>query len=188
MTVLAVLGLLAAAVVAWVIAAYNGLIALRNQVLNAFKQIDVQLKRRYDLIPNLVNTVKGYMKFESDTLEKVIAARNQAVAVPAGDLKQLAEKEGVLTQALTRFMAVVEQYPDLKANQNVKTLMEELTHTENQLGFARQLYNDLVTRYNIMQQTFPTNLIASNFGFALAELFELPEGAAERAVPKVDLT
>lgn len=188
MTFLAVLLLLGLGVVVWGVATYNSLVALKNQVLNAFKQIDVQLKRRWDLIPNLVEAAKGYMEFEKDTLTAVIQARSQSISVQAGDLKQLAEKEGALTQALTRFMAVMEKYPDLKANENVKTLMEELTHTENSLGFARQFYNDLVTRFNILQQTFPTNLIALNFGFSPAELFELPEGAAERAVPKVDLS
>lgn len=172
----------------WVAATYNGLVSLRNQVLNGFKQIDVQLKRRYDLIPNLIESVKGYMEFEKDTLTAVIQARNQAINVQAGDLKAMAEKEGMLSQVMTRFMAVMEKYPDLKANENVKTLMEELTHCENQLGFARQFYNDLVTRYNTMQQVFPTNIIAGNFGFTPSELFELAEGATERATPKVDLS
>jgi len=188
MTALAVIGLFAAGVVAYIIGTYNSLVSLREQVLNAFKQIDVQLKRRYDLIPNLIASVKGYMEFEKDTLEAVISARNQAINVQAGDMKAMAEKEGMLTQALTRFMAVVERYPDLKANENVKPLMEQLTTTENQLGFARQFYNDLATRFNIMQEVFPSNLIANNFGFTRSELFELPEGAAERQTPAVDLS
>lgn len=185
----ALMALLVIAAVAgfWLVFTYNNLISLRNHVLNAFRQIDVQLKRRRDLIPNLVSSVKGYMKFESDTLEKVIAARQQAIAVPAGDVRQLAEKEGLLTQALTRFLAVVERYPDLKASANVKVLMEELTHTENQISFARQFYNDLSTQYNTSQQSFPTNLIASSFGFSPVELFELPAGSPEREVPTVDL-
>src|SRR5215471_9156465 len=173
----------------WIVAKYNGLITLRNQVANAWKQIDVQLKRRHDLIPNLVAAAKGEMKFEQDTLEKVIQARNQAVATsqnPAQGIAAQAQTEGALTQALSRFVAVVENYPTLKANEQVKALMEELTSTENKIGFARQFYNDLATRFNIAQQVFPGNLIASSFHFTPVELFQVAE-AAEREVPKVDL-
>src|SRR6476620_11957641 len=140
-----VLLVLLVVVVLWIIGAYNGLIALRNQVANAWKQIDVQLKRRHDLIPNLVNTVKGAMEFERGTLEAVIAARNKAVS--ATGVKQTAQAEGELTQALGRLFALTEAYPDLKANQNVLQLQEELTSTENKVGFARQLYNDTATQY-----------------------------------------
>src|SRR4029450_2692423 len=145
-----------AVIVLWVIGAYNGLIAAKNQVANAWKQIDVQLKRRHDLIPNLVNTVKGAMEFERGTLEAVIAARNKAVS--ATGVKQTAQAEGELTQALGRLFALTEAYPDLKANQNVLQLQEELTSTGNKGGFARQLYNDTATQYNTKQATFPTLL------------------------------
>ncbi|MBI4056868.1 MAG: LemA family protein [Elusimicrobia bacterium] len=182
--VLGVLGF----IVAWLIFTFNKLVSLKNQVANAFKQIDVQLKRRYDLIPNLVNAVKGYMKFEQATLEKVIQARNQALSSTGAGVKQRAQNEGQLTQALGRLFALAESYPDLKANQNVRSLMEELAHTENQVSFSRQLYNDLVTRFNTAQQTFPNNFVAGTFGFSSAELFEIPEDrAAEREVPKVNL-
>jgi LemA protein len=174
----------AGAVVLWAIAKYNALITLRNQVANAWKQIDVQLKRRHDLIPNLVAAAKGEMQFEQDTLEKVIQARNQAVA--AAGVADAATKENVLTQALSRFVALVENYPNLKSNEQVRALMEELTSTENKIGFARQFYNDLATRYNVAQQTFPGNLIAQNFHFTAAELFQIID-ATEREVPKVDL-
>ncbi len=174
-----------AAVVLWVIAAYNGLIALKNQVVNAWKQIDVQLKRRHDLIPNLVNTVKGAMEFERSTLEAVIAARNRAVA--ATGVGATARAEGELTQALGRLFALSENYPELKANQNVLQLQEELTTTENKVGFARQLYNDVATQYNTKQLQFPTSLVAGLAKAAPAELWEI-EDAAERAVPKVDLS
>ncbi|MBI4052132.1 MAG: LemA family protein [Elusimicrobia bacterium] len=175
-------------IVAWLVLTFNRLISLKNQVANALKQIDVQLKRRHDLIPNLVNAVKGYMKFEQATLEKVIQARNQAVSAMGSGVKQSAQKEGELTQVLGRFLALAENYPDLKANQNVKSLMEELSHTENQVSFSRQFYNDLVTRFNIAQQTFPNNLIAGSLGFSQTELFEIPAAQAEeREVPKVEL-
>ncbi|MGH9441614.1 MAG: LemA family protein [Thermoanaerobaculia bacterium] len=182
---------LALFLVFWVIGKYNGLITLRNQVANAWKQIDIQLKRRYDLIPNLVSAVKGEMKFEQDTLEKVVAARNQAVAAsqnPNLGVAAQAQSENALSATLSRFIGLVENYPNLKANEQVRTLMEELTSTENKIGFARQFYNDLATNYNISQQVFPASFIASTFHFTPVELFQIPEGqAAEREVPKVDL-
>ena len=168
----------------WAVWRYNNLISLKNQVANAWKQIDVQLKRRHDLIPNLVSAVKGEMQFEQDTLEKVIQARNSAVA--ARGVADSADKENQLTQTLSRLFALAENYPNLKANENVKALMEELTSTENKIGFARQFYNDLATRFNTAQQIFPDNLIAQTFHFQTVELFGI-EDAAERAVPKVDL-
>ncbi|MBL8980262.1 MAG: LemA family protein [Gemmatimonadetes bacterium] len=177
----------AAAVVLWVITAYNRLIALKNQVANAWKQIDVQLKRRHDLIPNLVSAVKGAMDFEKNTLEAVIAARNKAVSASGGGVAQVARAEGELTQALGRLFALSENYPQLKATANIQQLQEELTSTENKVGFARQLYNDVATSYNTAQQQFPTNLVAGLAKAAPADLWEL-EDAAERAVPKVDLS
>jgi len=175
-------------VVMWVVLIFNNLIKLRNQVANAFKQIDVQLKRRYDLIPNLINSVKGEMKFEQSTLEKVIQARAAAMnAGAAGNMTEILAKEGMLTQALGKLIALTENYPNLKANESVKVLMEELTHTENQIGFARQFYNDIVTKFNIEQQVFPNNMLAPMMGFSSAVLFELPQDSADREVPKVDL-
>jgi len=168
----------------WAIWRYNNLVSLKNQVANAWKQIDVQLKRRHDLIPNLVSSVRGEMQFERDTLEKVIQARNSAVA--ARGVADTAAKENELTQTLSHLFALAENYPNLKANENVRTLMEELTSTENKIGFARQFYNDLATRFNIAQQVFPDNLIAQAFKFQPVELFEITV-AAEREVPKVDL-
>jgi len=169
----------------WAVWRYNNLISLKNQVGNAWKQIDVQLKRRHDLIPNLVSAVKGEMQFEQDTLEKVIQARNTAVA--ARGVADSAEKENQLTQTLSRLFALAENYPNLKANENVKALMEELTSTENKIGFARQFYNDLATRFNTAQQIFPDNLIAQAFKFQSVELFEITV-PAEREVPQVDLS
>ena len=171
--------------VVWAIWRYNNLIGLKNQVVNAWKQIDVQLKRRHDLIPNLVAAVKGEMQFEQDTLEKVIAARNSAVA--ARGVADAADKENQLTQTLSRFFALAENYPNLKANESVKALMEELSSTENKIGFARQFYNDIATRFNIAQQVFPDSSIAKAFKFQPVELFEIKD-AAEREVPKVDLS
>ncbi|MBU2530605.1 MAG: LemA family protein [Elusimicrobia bacterium] len=166
---------------------YNGLVTLKNQVDNAFKQIDIQLKRRHDLIPNLVNSVKGEMKFESETLEKVVQARAGAVnAGKSGSIGDIAANEGMLSQALGKLLAISENYPDLKAIQAVKALMEELAHTENQIGFSRQLYNDLVTKFNIKQQVFPNNLFASMLGFSPAVLFELPKDSKERENVKVE--
>jgi LemA protein len=172
-------------VAVWAIGTYNGLIGLRNQTLNGWKQIDVQLKRRHDLIPNLVNTVKGAMEFEQSTLTMVIEARNRAAG--AAGPADAARKEGELTQALGRLFALAESYPALKSNEKVKMLQEELASTENKIGFARQFYNDIATRFNTSQQTFPANLIASSFGFKTAELFEVTD-VAERAVPAVDLS
>ncbi|MGA7161387.1 MAG: LemA family protein [Bacteroidota bacterium] len=171
--------------VVWIIAQYNNLITLRNQVTNGWKQIDVQLKRRHDLIPNLVNTVRGYMEFEQETLEKVIKARNAAVS--ATGVADAAAKEGELTGALSRLFALSENYPTLKANENVKQLQEELTSTENKISFARQFYNDIATKFNIAQQTFPGNIIAGMFKFQASELFEVKE-AADREVPTVNLS
>jgi LemA protein len=167
----------------WIIAQYNGLVNLRNQVQNAWAQIDVQLKRRHDLIPNLVNTVRGVMKFEQETLERVMNARARAVG--ATSMAERGAAEGELSQTLGRLFAVMENYPELKSNQNALELQEELTATENKIGFARQFYNDLVMRFNTAQQVFPTSLIAGMFNFRPAEHLAIPEG--ERAVPKVDL-
>ena len=174
-----------AILVVWVIAKYNGLITLKNQVTNGWSQIDVQLKRRHDLIPNLVNTVKAYMEFEQDTLRQVIEARNAATT--AKGVADAASKEGELTRTLTKFFALMENYPTLKANENVKQLQEELTSTENKVGFARQFYNDIVMRFNTAQQTFPGNIIAGMFNFQQAELFQI-EKTEEREVPAVDLS
>ena len=179
-----------AVLVFWLIGAYNKLIGLRNQVANAWKQIDVQLKRRHDLIPNLVNTVKGAMQFERETLEAVVSARNKAIQVQQGpgvSVSQTAAAEAQLTGALSRLLAVVEAYPDLKATGNVGQLQEELTSTENKIAFARQLYNDTATQYNTKQQQFPTNLVAGMAGASPAELWEITD-VAERAVPNVDLS
>jgi len=170
------------------IGAYNRLVSLRNQTQNAWKQIDVQLKRRHDLIPNLINTVKGAMNFERGTLEAVVAARNTAIAASnSGSVPATAAAETQLTGALSRLLAVVEAYPDLKATGNVAQLQEELTATENKIGFARQLYNDTATQYNTAQQTFPTMLFAGMAGAAPTPLWEITE-EAERAVPQVDLS
>jgi LemA protein len=176
--------LIAVFVAIWAIWRYNNLISLKYQVANAWKQIDVQLKRRHDLIPNLIAAVRGEMQFEQDTLEKVIAARNSAVA--ARGVADTAEKENVLSQTLSRLFALAENYPNLKANESVRALMEELTSTENKVGFARQYYNDVATRFNTAQNVFPDNFIAQAFKFQPVELFEITE-PVEREVPKVDL-
>jgi LemA protein len=177
----------------WLITSYNGLVRARNTYKNAFAQIDVQLKRRHDLIPNLVETAKGYMKHERETLEAVIAARSGAVnaqssaAANPGDpnaMQQLSGAENMLTQALGRLFALSEAYPDLKANQNMMQLSEELSSTENKVAFARQHYNDSVMHYNNRRETFPTNLIAGMFGFQPAALFEI-EGPEQREAPQV---
>ena len=174
--------------VLFAIGAYNRLVSLRNQVQNAWKQIDVQLKRRHDLIPNLINTVKGAMGFERETLEAVVAARNSAIAASnSGSVPATAAAETQLTGALSRLLAVVEAYPDLKATGNVAQLQEELTATENKIGFARQLYNDTATQYNTAQQTFPTMLFAGMAGATQVPLWEITE-EGERAVPQVDLS
>src|SRR6059036_3339033 len=171
------------ALVVWAIASYNRLIGMRNQVQNGWRQMDVQLKRRHDLIPNLVNAVRGSMDFERDTLTAVMQAR--ANALTATGPADAAVKEGQLSQALGRLLAVAESYPTLKSNDNVKMLQEELSATENKVGFARQFYNDIATKFNTAQQVFPTNVFAGAFGFKPAELFEITE-AAERDVPTVD--
>ena len=161
---------------------YNTLIQLRFRVKNAWSQIDVQLKRRHDLIPNLVEVAKGYMKFEKETLENVIKARTQATQ--ATEIKDKQEAENFLTQTLRSLFAVVERYPDLKANQNMLKLQEELTTTENKISFARQFYNDETTQYNTAIHTFPTNAIAPMFHFLDEQLFELSD-LAEKEPPKV---
>jgi LemA protein len=175
----------AALLIFWVIGAYNGLIALKNQVANAWKQIDVQLKRRHDLIPNLVETVKGAMDFERNTLEAVISARNKAVS--AQGVAATAKAEGELTQALGRLFALTEAYPQLKATTNISQLQEELASTENKVAFARQLYNDVATQFNTKQAQFPTNLVRGLAGATPAELWQI-DNDAERAVPKIDLS
>ncbi|MGQ0648132.1 MAG: LemA family protein [Gemmatimonadaceae bacterium] len=174
--------------VLWFVGAYNGLVALKNQVANGWKQIDVQLKRRHDLIPNLISTVKGAMNFERETLEAVVAARNTAIQVESSGagVRETAAAEGQLTGALSRLLAVVEAYPDLKATGNIAQLQEELTSTENRITFARQHYNDVATQYNTKQRQIPTAFIAGFAGAAMVELWEI-EDAAERAVPKVEL-
>jgi LemA protein len=173
-----------ALIVIYAIVAYNSLVRMRNEVDNSWRQIDVQLKRRHDLIPNLVEAVKGYMEFERDTLTRVVEARNRAVAAPDQTARVAAENQ--LTAGLGRLLAVMENYPQLKSDQNVMQLQEQLTTTENQIAFARQAYNDAVLALNTKIQVFPTNLIANNFGFTAAEYFKAaPE---EQALPKVDLS
>jgi len=177
----------------WIVAVYNGLVTHRNRYKNAFAQIDVQLKRRYELIPNLVEAVKGYMKHEATTLEAVIAARNaafgasnKAAADPTDGrcIKDLNRAEGELSSALGRLMVVVEQYPDLKASQNMISFQEELTSTENKVAFSRQAFNDSVMTYNTAREVFPSNIIAGMFNFSEASLFEV-ENPGERVAPKV---
>ena len=163
---------------------YNSLIGLQNRVQNGWKQIDVQLKRRHDLIPNLVESVKGAMEFERDTLERVMAARARAVA--ATGVRATAAAENDLSQSLGRLLAVMENYPDLKANENVLKLQEELTTTENQIAFARQFYNDMVMQLNTREQVFPASVIANFFGFRPAEYFTAAE--EDRSTPRVDLS
>jgi len=182
MVLLIVLGVLAVGALI-VIVIYNRLVAIRNQVDNAWKQIDVQLKRRHDLIPNLVEVVKDYMSYEQETLRQVIEARNQAVkaTTPA----EAMGAENILTAAMGRLFALMEAYPNLKADQNVSRLMEELTGTENKIAFARQFYNDSVMSLNNMVQSFPSNFIASSFNFTTGTYFDVPE--TEKALPKVDL-
>ena len=166
---------------------YNGLVRRRNQVKNAWAQIDVQLKRRFDLIPNLVETVKGYMKHERETLEAVTNARNLAQQAASSGAGARAKAEGELSSALSRLLVVVENYPDLKANQNFLALQEELTSTENKISFSRQYYNDSVLRFNNQTQMFPSNIIASITGFTASEFFEVTV-AAEKEAPKVSFT
>lgn len=172
-------------IVIFVIGIYNGLVSRRNEAKNAWSQIDVQLKRRYDLIPNLVETAKGYMKHEKETLENVIKARQQAVDLRnAGNIGELMKADGALTQSLGRLFAVAEGYPDLKANQNMLALQEELTSTENRIGFARQAYNDAVMKMNNGIEQFPANLVAGMFNFKQGEFFEV-DSEEERKTVKV---
>ena len=177
----------------WAIMIYNGLVALRNRFKNAYAQIDVQLKRRYDLIPNLVETVKGYLKHERETLEAVIKARNQAVSAAQGAaanpgnpaaMQSLGQAEGALSGVLGRLFALAEAYPDLKANQNMMAIQEELTSTENKVAFARQAFNDAVMGYNNTREVFPNSIVANSFGFSPAELLQI-ESPENRAVPVV---
>jgi len=177
-----VLLVLAVILAGWIIGIYNGLVRLRNQTENAWSQIDVQLKRRHDLIPNLVETVKGYAGHEKETLENVTRARARAVQADGVEARSRAEAD--LSGALGRLMLVVEQYPDLKANQNFLALQEELTSTENRIGFSRQHYNDSVMQYNTRIQSFPGNVFAGMFQFLRREFFELQDAAAREA-PKV---
>jgi LemA protein len=194
--VLLVLVLLVVVLILSVIGIYNRLVALRNRFKNAFAQIDVQLKRRYDLIPNLVEIAKGYLKHERETLENVIKARNIALAASqaaaanpadAGAVKSLIGAETGLAGALSRLMVVAEQYPDLKANQNMMQLSEELTSTENKVSFARQAFNDAVMIYNTTRETFPNVIFAGMFGFMVAQLFQI-EDQAQREAPQVKFT
>ena len=191
-----VLGVIILILIFWVARIYNGLVTRRNRFKNSFSQIDVQLKRRYDLIPNLVETAKAYMSHERETLEAVIAARNQAVAAEqaasaspddANAIRQLSGAEGALTGAVGRLFAVMEAYPDLKANQNMMQLSEELTSTENKIAFARQAFNDSVMNYNTYRQTFPNNMFSGMFNFDEAQLFEI-EDTTQREAPKVSFT
>ena len=185
---------LVVALIVWAISIYNRLVALRNRFKNGFAQIDVQLKRRYDLIPNLVETAKGYIKHERETLEAVIKARNQAVTAagaaganpgnPAA-MQGLAQAEGALTGMLGRLFALAEAYPDLKANQNMLAIQEELSSTENKVAFARQAFNDSVMEYNTRRESFPDTIFAGMFGFGAAELLQATESAEERKAPQV---
>ena len=176
---------LIAMLVLYAIGIFNALVQLRNRVKNAWSQIDVQLKRRHDLIPNLVETAKGYMKHERETLENITKARSNAMG--AGSVAEKSAAEGQLSGALGRFMLVVENYPDLKANQNFLALQEELTSTENKIAFARQGYNDQVLFFNNKIQMFPSNIIANTFNFKQEEFFEI-EDQAEKAVPRVEFS
>jgi len=174
--------------VLWIILSFNKLVTLRNQVKNAFTQIDIQLKRRHDLIPNLVESVKGAMKFEQETLTKVMEARAKAInAFQSGNIKEGFANENIITQALGKLFALKESYPELKSNQQVSQLMEELTTTENKISFARQFYNDITTKYNTAIEIFPTNIVAKIMNFTPFDLFELPKESNEREVPKVNL-
>jgi len=182
LVVLLVLAGVVAVVVLWFVFTYNGLVRLRNQVKNAWSQIDVQLKRRYDLIPNIVETVKGYAAHEKETFERVIQARQRGI--DASGVKQQQEAENMITGALRQLFALSEAYPNLKANENFLALQEELASTENKIGFARQYYNDTVKDFNIRQEMFPANLVASMLGFQPADFFEIEE-ASQREAPKV---
>ena len=179
-----IVGIIVILIIVVFIATYNKLVRLRNQVKNAWAQIDVQLKRRYDLIPNLIETVKGYMKHERETLEAITKARNLAQQAASSGPGARAKAETELSSALGRLLAVVENYPDLKANQNFLALQEELTSTENKISFSRQYYNDSVLSYNNRTQMFPSNIVASMTGFKASEFFEVSV-AGEREAPKV---
>ena len=192
--VVGVLVLLFLVIAGWVMGVYNRLVTLRNRYENAFSQIDVQLKRRHDLIPNLVKVAKGYMAHEKDTLEAVISARNQAISASSnasknpgdkGAMNDLAGAESNLNGALGRLLMIAESYPDLKANENMLALQEELTSTENKVSFARQGYNDAVTAYNTARELFPASMIAGTFNFQDAQLFEVKDEAT-REVPEID--
>ena len=172
-------------IIAWGIVTFNRLVSLRNEVQNSWKQIDVQLKRRHDLIPNLVSVVKGTMEFEQDTLEKVINAR--AKAVSAGSVQEKVTAENMLTQALGKLFAVMENYPQLRSNDNIMQVQEELTSTENRIGFARQLYNDLVAQYRIKQEVFPNNIFVAFFGGFKKEVYFEAEEEAKKA-PQADIS
>jgi LemA protein len=185
MPALIVVAVIVVLLIIFVIGVYNSLIRLRNQVDNSWSQIDVQLKRRHDLIPNLVETAKGYMKHERETFEAITKARSQAMG--AKTVSEASKAEGALAEALSRFMLVVENYPDLKANQNFLAVQEELTSTENKISFARQSYNDQVLFFNNKIQMFPSNIVANMFNFGKRDFFEL-ESAAEREVPKVSFS
>src|SRR4030043_2467338 len=187
MTGLIIILVVIAVVVLFVISMYNSLIQLRNRVKNAWSQIDVQLKRRHDLIPNLLETVKGYMKHERETLEAVTKARTLAQQVASASPGERGKVEGELSSALTRLLAVAERYPDLKASQNFLALQEELASTENKISFSRQFYNDSVMTYNNKTQMFPSNIVASMAGFKAGEFFE-GAVAGERGAPKVSVT
>lgn len=191
-----IVAVVAVVLVFWAMGIYNGLVRLRNAFKNAFAQIDVQLKRRYELIPNLVETAKAYMNHERETLERVIAARNQAFQVSqkaagnpgsADAIRELGQAEGQLTASVGRFMAVMESYPDLKANTTMNRLMEELTSTENKVGYARQAFNDAVMSYNNAREVFPNVLFAGAFGFQPAELLQV-ESPEERKAVKVSFS
>jgi LemA protein len=186
MTWYIIVGVVVILIIAFVVT-YNRLVRLRNQVKNAWAQIDVQLKRRHDLIPNLIETVKGYMKYERETLEAITKARNLAQQVASSGPAVRAKAEAELSSALGRLLAVVENYPDLKANQNFLALQEELTSTENKISFSRQYYNDSVLSYNNRTQMFPSNMVASMTGFKASEFFEVSV-AGEREAPKVSFT
>ncbi len=179
------LAVIAVALVLWIVLIFNGLVQLRNQVKNAWAQIDVQLKRRHDLIPNLVETAKGYMQHERSTLENITKARN--LATQAGSVGEHSKAETQLNQAMSQFFLVVENYPDLKANENFLSLQEELTSTENKISFARQFYNDETMKFNTKIEMFPSNIVAGTFNFKQAEFFEI-EDEAEREVPKVSFS
>ncbi len=191
---LLVIVVIAIVLIAWIVGLYNGLVVLKNRFKNAFAQIDVQLRRRYDLIPNLVETAKGYLKHERETLTAVIEARNQAagaakaLAAAPGDpaaVKAFSAAESGLAGVLSRLMVVVERYPDLKADKQMARVMEELTSTENRIAFARQAYNDSVAEYNTKRELFPSSIVAGIFNFAPAALLESTDSAAQREAPQV---